>query len=141
DYEQVVEYSKERSNIEVIVGKYRTFKRASGELEEAKMMRDQESEQDLRDMAKEAVDTVEVEIATLEDELKMMLLPKDPRDDKNVIVEIRGGAGGDEAALFAADLFRMYVRYAENQGYKVEVTSENETGGGGYKRVEFEVKG
>jgi peptide chain release factor 1 len=70
-----------------------------------------------------------------------MLLPKDPRDEKNVIIEIRAGAGGDEAALFAAELFRMYIRYAETHGYKVDVTSENETGGGGYKRIEAEIKG
>lgn len=141
DYEKVVEYSKERSNLEDLVTKYREFKRMNEELDDAKMMRDEEDDPELRDMAKEEITTLEAEIETLGEELKMMLLPKDPRDEKNVIIEIRGGAGGDEAALFAADLFRMYVRYAESRRYKVEVTAENETGGGGYKRIEFEVKG
>lgn len=141
DYEKVVEYSKERSNLEDLVMKYREFKRMNEELDDAKMMRDEENDPELREMAKEEITTLEAEIETLGEELKMMLLPKDPRDEKNVIIEIRGGAGGDEAALFAADLFRMYVRYAESRRYKVEVTAENETGGGGYKRIEFEVKG
>lgn len=141
DYEKIVEYSKERSNLEELVTKYREFKRMNDELDDAKMMRDEEEDPELRDMAKEEITSLEAEIDALGEELKMMLLPKDPRDEKNVIIEIRGGAGGDEAALFAADLFRMYVRYAESQRYKVEVTAENETGGGGYKRVEFEVKG
>lgn len=140
DYEQVVKYSKERAEIEEIVEAFRVYKQQKDRLDQARaMLRD--SDPDLREMAREEIDTLEPHIEALEEQLKVMLLPKDPRDDKNVIMEIRAGAGGDEAALFAADLFRMYTRYAEARGWKVEVTSENETGGGGYKRIECEIKG
>lgn len=141
DYEQVVKYSKERADIQELVEAYRRYKEQQQELEEAKVMLQEEDDAELKEMARAEVDELEGSMETLAEELKTMLLPKDPRDGKNVIMEIRSGAGGDEAALFAADLFRMYTRYAEKRRWKVAVTGENETGGGGYKRIAFEIKG
>lgn len=141
DYEKVVEYSKERSNLEDLVTLYRDYKFKLNQLEQARSMLYDEDDDELREMAKLEVDELEESTAGLAEQLKVMLLPKDPRDDKDVIMEIRAGAGGDEAALFAADLFRTYTRYAEKRRWKVNITSENEIGGGGYKRIEFEVKG
>ncbi len=141
DYEKVVEFSKERSSIQEVVQKYRVYKTQFQELEEARVMRDEESDAELREMAKEEISELEGSTSVLEEELKLMLLPKDPRDDKNVIMEVRAGAGGDEAALFAAELFRLYTRYAEKRRWKVEVISENETGGGGFKTISFSIKG
>lgn len=141
DYEKMIEYSKERSNLEDLVSSYRVYKRQLDQLEQARTMLYEEDDEELREMAKLEIDELEEATEALAERLKMMLLPKDPRDEKNVIMEIRSGAGGEEAALFAADLFRMYTRYAEARKWKVEVTSENETGNGGYKRVELEIKG
>jgi peptide chain release factor 1 len=141
DYEKIVEYSKERAEIEEIVQKYRIYKLQSHQLEDARALLYEENDPELREMAKAEIDELEESTEKLEAELTALLLPKDPRDDKNVIMEIRAGAGGDEAALFSADLFRMYTRYAEKLRWKVSVTSENELGMGGYKRIEFEIKG
>jgi peptide chain release factor 1 len=141
DYEKIVEYSKERAEIEEIVQKFRIYKVQSHQLEDAKALLYEESDPELREMAKAEIDELEESTGLLEAELTSLLLPKDPRDDKNVIMEIRAGAGGDEAALFSADLFRLYTRYAEKLRWKVSVTSENELGMGGYKRIEFEIKG
>lgn len=141
DYEKVVEYSKERAAIEDMVTAYRRYLSMQSDLQGAREMFREEADAEMRELARAEVDELETELETLAESLKVMLLPKDPRDDKNVIMEIRAGAGGDEAALFAAELFRMYVRYAEGRRWKVEVTSENETGGGGYKRIEFQIKG
>ncbi len=141
DYEVMVAYSKERSDLEDLVMTYRDYKNQIAQLASAKHVFDEEDDYELREMAREEINTLEDSIAATEEKLRLMLLPKDPRDDKNVIMEIRAGAGGEEAAIFAADLFRMYTRYAEAQGWKVHVTSENETGNGGYKRIECEIKG
>ncbi|MDX2077367.1 MAG: peptide chain release factor 1 [bacterium] len=141
DYEKMVVYSKERSDLEALVMAYRNYKSQVSQLESAKQIFQEESDSELREMAREEMHTLEASIAESEEIMRKMLLPKDPRDDKNVIMEIRAGAGGEEAAIFAADLFRMYIRYAEAQGWKVNVTSENETGNGGYRRVECEIKG
>ncbi|GAB4526912.1 MAG: peptide chain release factor 1 [Anaerolineae bacterium] len=141
DYDRVVKLSKERSEIQEIVEAYRIYKSKQKQLKDAKTLLREEKDPELRELAEAEVDELEDAIPTLEEELKVLLLPKDPRDSKNVIMEIRAGAGGDEAALFAADLFRMYTRYAEGRRWKVDVTSENEIGGGGYKRIEFEIKG
>jgi peptide chain release factor 1 len=140
DYENVVKYSKERSELQAIVDKYREYSSKQAQLQEARVMLE-DSDPDMRELARAEVDELEPDLKEIQEELKVMLLPKDPRDSKDVIVEIRAGAGGDEAALFAADLFRMYTRYAEGRGWKVNVTAENETGGGGFKRIEFEIKG
>ncbi|MFW5691926.1 MAG: peptide chain release factor 1 [Chloroflexota bacterium] len=141
NYEKVVELSKERASIEDIVEKYRLYNDKFKQLDEARELFQMEEDPEMREMARAEVNQLAEEIESLQEKLRVMLLPKDPRDDKNVIMEIRAGAGGEEAALFAADLFRMYTRYAERQGWKVEVTAENETGNGGFKRIEFEIRG
>jgi peptide chain release factor 1 len=140
-YDKVIEYSKERSSLEEIVELFRTYKAKHDALEQAKQILLDENDEDLREMAKEEIAELDEIVPALEEQLKVMLLPKDPRDEKNVMIEIRAGAGGEEAALFAADLFRMYTRYAEGRKWKIEMTGENETGNGGYKRISFMVKG
>ena len=141
DYTRLVEYSRERAGLENIVEAFRAYKAQMAQLEQAKAMLYEEDDPDLRALAEEEVDTLRASTAELEQKLRLMLLPKDPRDDKNVIMEIRAGAGGDEAALFAADLFRMYTYYAEKRGWKVEVIDQHETGVGGFKSITFEVRG
>ncbi len=141
DYEKVAEYSKERASLSEIVEAYRQFQRETDELDGAQAMFEEETDPDMRAMAQDEVARLESSIDTLREQLKVMLLPKDPRDDKNVIMEIRAGAGGDEAGLFAADLFRMYSYYAESRRWKIEVIDQNETGIGGFKEIKFEVRG
>jgi len=142
DREEWQRVMKEQSDLEPIVSKYREYTKAKSELEESKeMLYDKALDEDMRDMVKEEVKALEESLQTYEEELKLLLLPKDPNDHKNVIVEIRGGAGGDEAALFAGVLFRMYVRYAERNNWKVEIMNTNEIGIGGYKEVIFMIKG
>src|SRR5262245_22243149 len=113
EYNKVTELAQERASLEPIVDAYRQYKKARQELDEARTLSEAESDAELRTLAEEETRTLSERIATLEEELKKLLLPKDPRDDKNVIVEIRAGTGGDEAGLFAGDLLRMYTRYAE----------------------------
>src|SRR5699024_5094684 len=108
---------------------------------ESKEILEEESDEDLRELAKLELSEAEASLKEVEKELKVLLVPKDPNDEKNVIVEVRGGAGGDEAALFAADLLRMYSRYAERRGWKTTLMSSNETGVGGFKEVSFMIKG
>jgi peptide chain release factor 1 len=141
DYSKVTELAQERSTIEPIVQTYRDYTRVSRELGDARAMIEAETDNELREMAEEEVEQLATRRDDLEAQLKKLLVPKDPRDDKNVIVEIRAGTGGDEAGLFAADLLRMYTRYAENQGWKTEMVSASESGIGGYKEVIFEVRG
>ncbi len=138
DYEKVAEYAQERAEIADIVSAARQYRAALDNLEQAEALL---HDPDMADLAREEADRLYEEVPALEDRLRRMLLPKDPRDAKNVIVEIRAGAGGDEAGIFAANLFRMYSRYAEEQGWKVEVLSAHETGVGGYKEIIFEVRG
>jgi len=142
DYEKVAAYAKERSELEETVATYRRHKQVVEELETTQEMLAEEDDSDLKAMAEEEIKELESEQADLEEKLRKLLVPKDPRDDKNVIVEIRAGAGGDEAGLFAADLFRMYTRYAEQQsGWSTDMISENRTGIGGYKEVIFMIQG
>jgi peptide chain release factor 1 len=141
DYEKVAQYARERSELEETVSVYRAFNAAREELVGARLILDEEEDQELRDMAQEEVAQLEGQLAQLEAQLKQLLLPKDPRDKRNVIIEIRAGAGGDEAGLFAADLHRMYTRYAEKNNWKTDILSSNTTGVGGFKEVIFEVKG
>ena len=141
DYEKIAEYSKERAGLTEIVEAYRRYQRESAQLDEARTLVESESDPDMREMAQEEITQLESSIADLSEALKIMLLPKDKRDDKNVIVEIRAGAGGDEAGLFAADLFRMYSYYAEARRWKVEIIDQHESGIGGYKEIKFEVRG
>ena len=134
-------YMKEHSDLEPIVMKYREYKEVLNSIQESKEILQEESDEELRELAKMELSEKEDMVEPLESELKILLLPKDPNDEKNVIVEIRGGAGGDEAALFAGDLFRMYSRYAERRRWKIELLSASDTGVGGYKEVSFLIKG
>ncbi|MEI8131745.1 MAG: peptide chain release factor 1 [Leptolinea sp.] len=140
DYLRATELAKERAEIEPIVLKTRDYRQAIQQREEAEMLL-QEDDDEMRPLALSDLETLVPKIETLEKELKSLLLPKDPRDEKSVIVEIRAGTGGDEAALFAAELLRMYTRYAERKNWSVEIVSQNETGIGGYKEIIFMVKG
>jgi peptide chain release factor 1 len=141
DYQRAAEINKERVDLEPLYKKAREYRQAMKSLEEAKSLISTESDAEMIALAKADVEDLTPKIEALEIEIKGMLVPKDPRDDKNVIVEIRAGAGGDEAAIFAADLFRMYTRYADDKKWKSEVLSESSIGIGGYKEVIFEVKG
>lgn len=141
DQEQFRNIMKEISELEPIVEKYREYKQAQQEMNDAKEMMDGEEDHDLREMAEaEYYDKRDQSEQIIED-IKILLLPKDENDEKNVIVEIRAGAGGDEAALFAGDLYRMYSMYAMNQRFKTEVISETEIGIGGYKEISFSIEG
>ncbi len=141
DYERVAEYAKERADLEDVVTAYRAYKDTSQELEETRTLLDDDIEPELQELAKTEIAALEEQQEALESQLHRLLIPKDPRDAKNVIIEIRAGAGGDEAGLFAADLFRMYTRYAERQGWKTELLSGHATGVGGYKEAIFDVQG
>jgi peptide chain release factor 1 len=141
DYEQVAKYNKERSDLAAIVSKFREYRDKKQAYDEARDIMHHEKDADLRELAEMELEELKEVIPAMEEALKMMLLPKDARDDKNVIIEIRSGAGGDEAALFAADLFRMYIRFAEQKGYKYEILTQNESGMGGFAAIKFMVKG
>jgi peptide chain release factor 1 len=140
DYQRAAELAKERADIEPIVQKAEEYRQVLQRLEEARSLQDSEDEE-MSLLAEEETAALQPQAERLERELKSMLLPKDPRDDRNVILEIRAGPGGDEAALFASDLFRMYSRYAERHGWTIEILSANEIGIGGYKEVIALVKG
>jgi len=135
------ELMKEHSELTPIVDAYRAYKKLNDDLEGAKELLNESSDEELRTMAKEEIKTAQEEIERVAEELKILLLPKDPNDEKNVIVEIRGGTGGEEAALFAGTLFRMYQHYAGARRWKVELMSANESGLGGFKEVSFLVTG
>ena len=132
---------KEQSDLTPIVNAYREYKKCNQDIEDSLAMLEEESDEDMRDMLKEELAEAKKRVEELEHELKILLLPKDPNDDRNVIVEIRAGAGGDEAALFAAEIYRMYVRYAEGRRWKVETMEAEEIGIGGMKSVTFMVTG
>jgi peptide chain release factor 1 len=132
---------KEHAELETLIIKYRQYKKAEKDLEENKEMLKDESDKDMREMVQEEIKELIVIMEETYKELKILLLPKDPNDHKNVFVEIRGGAGGDEAALFAANLTRMYTRYAERRGWKIETISLNATDIGGFKEIVFMLKG
>ena len=141
DYQKAGDLNKERTELEQIVEKARQYREALNRLEEARNLVANEQDAEMRELAQMEVAELEPKIPEIEAELKSMLVPKDPRDEKNVFVEIRAGTGGDEAALFAADLFRMYNRYSERQHWKAELMSASEIGIGGFKEVIFEIKG
>jgi peptide chain release factor 1 len=141
DYTQVAEYAQERSGLEPIVQAYRELGRISQELEEARLMLEDEESDDMKAMIQDEIGRLEPRYDAMVERIKRLLLPKDPRDERNVIVEIRAGAGGDEAGIFAADLYRMYTRYAEKRRWKTDIMSSNDTGVGGFKEVIFLVKG
>ncbi len=131
-------YMKEHADLEPIVLKYREYKKVQSQLEEAKEML---SDPELKDLAEMEMLEAKEKLPKIEEELKILLIPKDPDDDKNIICEIRAGTGGDEAALFAGTLFRMYTMYAEKKHWKLEILNENETGLGGYKEISFMITG
>ncbi|OMI14086.1 peptide chain release factor 1 [Bacillus paralicheniformis] len=141
DPKKLREYSKEQSDLQETVEVYRRYRSASEQLSDAKAMLEEKLDSDMREMVKEEISELQEEIESLTDQLKVLLIPKDPNDDKNVIMEIRGAAGGEEAALFAGNLYRMYSRYAELQGWKTEVMESNTTGTGGYKEIIFMING
>lgn len=132
---------KEQSNLQPIVDAYKEYKDCKQTVEDSLSMLESESDEEMREMLKEELNDAKDRIEELEGELKILLLPKDPNDDKNVIVEIRAGAGGDEAALFAAEMYRLYVKYAEKRRWKVEMMNADEIGIGGMKEVNFMING
>ena len=132
---------KEQSDLAPIVEAYTEYKKCKQNIEDSLLMLEEESDEEMRELAKEELNDSKARLEELENELKILLLPKDPNDDKNVIVEIRAGAGGEEAALFAAEIYRMYVHYAESRRWKVETLEADETGIGGMKSVDFMVTG
>lgn len=135
------EYSKEQADMEEVVSTYRKYKEITSELKDAKEMLNDSLDEEMTEMVKMEIDELSQTEKQLAEQLKILLIPKDPNDDKNVIVEIRAAAGGDEAGLFAADLYRMYVRYAESNGWKTEVLEAQTTGVGGYKEIIFMIHG
>ncbi len=141
DYQHAAELNKERLDLEPMVEKSKEYRRDIARLKEAHEIADSEDDAEMRVLAESEIADLEPRTQALEKELKQMLVPKDPRDEKNVFVEIRAGTGGEEAAIFAADLYRMYNRYAERHGWKVELMDSNSIGIGGFKEVVFQVKG
>ena len=129
---------KEHADIQDVVEKYREYKKVKQDLEDAKLMLE---DKELKELAEAEIEQAKEKLPKIEEELKILLIPKDPNDDKNVICEIRAGAGGDEAALFAGTLFRMYTMYAERKNWKIDILNENATGLGGYKEVTFMITG
>lgn len=141
DPRAMTELLKEQATLRELVETHQAYARVSRELSENKELILKESDEAMRAMIREDMTRLEAEVARLEDHLKILLLPKDPNDEKNVVLEIRAGTGGDEAALFAGDLFRMYMRYAEKRGWKMELLSESATGRGGFKEVIVMISG
>ncbi|MDN7241798.1 peptide chain release factor 1 [Planococcus sp. N028] len=141
DTNKLREYSKEQSDLQETVEAYREYKELTSQLNDAKAMFDDKLDADMREMVKEEVNELETQLTQVEARLHILLVPKDPNDDKNVIMEVRGAAGGDEAALFAGDLYRMYSRYAESNGWKVKIMDSNPTGLGGFKELVFMITG
>ena len=141
DHTKVTEYAQEQAEIADLVQTFRRYKALEQELADTQALIEMEDDPEMLEGTEQEVARIEGEMAALYDRMKLMLLPKDPNDKKNVIVEIRAGAGGDEAGIFAADLYRMYTRYAETQGWKTHILSEHRTGVGGFKEVIFEIAG
>lgn len=141
DTSKLRQYSKEQSDLQDTVDAYREYKEVKSQLHDAKLMLEDKLDADMKEMVKEEVNDLDSQIEELEERLRVLLIPKDPNDDKNVIMEIRGAAGGDEAALFAGNLFRMYSRYAESQHWKIDVMDSSPTGLGGFKEIIFMING
>jgi len=141
DMRRFVKLNKEYKELGALMEARARYMQLTRQLEEAKELFATESDADMREMAREEIDACETQLPALEEEIKLLLVPADPEDDKNVIMEIRGGTGGDEAALFAGDLFKMYTKYCEQKGWRMEVSSFNEGTAGGYKEIIFSVSG
>jgi peptide chain release factor 1 len=141
DLSKLQALAQERASIENLVTTYREYKAITRSLEETRAMLDDNLDEEMAVLAKQEIESLETQLDDLARELKLALLPKDPNDEKDIIMEIRAGAGGNEAALFAADLFRMYSRYAQNKGWTTDIISMNESGIGGFKEIIFEIRG
>lgn len=141
DHVRLTELAQERAEMEPLVNVYHTHEQVTEELAQAREMAELEEDSDLSALAEEEIERLTTRLEELEGEMLKLLIPKDPRDEKNVFIEIRAGTGGDEAAIFAADLLRMYTRYAEGRGWKTQIVDENRIGVGGYKEVIISVKG
>ncbi|MBQ7967785.1 MAG: peptide chain release factor 1 [Bacteroidaceae bacterium] len=141
DMRRFVKLNKEYKELGALMEARSRYMQLTRQLEEAKELFATETDADMREMAREEIDACETQLPALEEEIKLLLVPADPEDDKNVIMEIRGGTGGDEAALFAGDLFKMYTKYCEQKGWRMEVSSFNEGTAGGYKEIIFSVSG
>ena len=141
DMKRYIKLNKEYNELNKIMTAVKEYKTALTNISEAKEIYDKESDAELREMAKAEIDDLEPQIPVMEENIKLLLIPADPEDNKNVVMEIRGGTGGDEAAIFAGDLFKMYTRYCENKGWKVEVTDFSEGTIGGFKEIIFTVSG
>ena len=141
DMKRYIKLNKEYNELNKIMNAVKEYKTALANISEAKEIYDKESDAELREMAKAEIDNLEPKIPEMEENIKLLLIPADPEDNKNVVMEIRGGTGGDEAAIFAGDLFKMYTRYCENRGWKVEVTDFSEGTIGGFKEIIFTVTG
>lgn len=141
DHVRLQQLAREQRDLEEVVAAYRAYRQVQHQIDDARALLDDGADAELRALALEELEELRPRLSALEEQLKLLLLPRDPNDSKNVIMEIRQGEGGDEAALFAADLFRMYARYAEAQGWSVEVVNANENGIGGFKEIIFEING
>ncbi len=141
DHVKVTEYAQEQAELEELVVTFRRYRALDSELADTRELLETEEDPEMRELAELETERLEGEMAVLYDQMRLLLLPKDPNDEKNVIMEIRAGAGGDEAGLFAADLYRMYTRYAEGKRWKTDMLSFHHTGVGGYKEVIFEIAG
>lgn len=141
DYPRLSSLARQRASMEGVIEQFRQYRKALNELEEAQDVLSSSKDEDLKELATSEVESLQSTITGIEDALRLALLPKDPRDDRDVFVEIRAGTGGDEAGLFAGDLFRMYGRYAQQRGWNVEVLNSSETEIGGFKEITFNVKG
>ncbi|HOK49141.1 MAG TPA: PCRF domain-containing protein, partial [Sedimentibacter sp.] len=141
DSQKLQKLMKEQAQLEPVVLKYNEYKEVSDQLEESREMLKEKLDDEFKELVKEEIKELTVKKEQLENDIKVLLLPTDPNDEKDVIVEIRAGVGGDEAGLFAGDLLRMYLRFAERKGWKTEFISVNDQGIGGYKEVIFSIKG
>lgn len=141
DPKQLQKLAKERASLEDVVEKYREYKAAAKSLAETRAMQGETLDEEMRALVKQEIADLEARLEKLQEELKLALLPKDAAADRDVIMEIRSGVGGDEAGIFAADLFRMYSRYAQNKGWAVDIMNTSESGAGGFKEIIFEIKG
>ncbi len=141
DMKRYVRLTKEYKDLEKLVSTTRKYKNLLGNIDEAKLVLETESDEEMRQMAKEELDEATASLPSIEEEIKLLLIPADPEDSKNAILEIRGGTGGDEAAIFAGDLAKMYMKYCESKGWNVAVTSASEGAAGGYKEIVMSVSG
>ncbi len=141
DQKRYVKLTKEYKSLETLLAATHRYRKLLEDIEQAKLVLDTETDEDLRAMARDEIDDIQAQLPKLEEEIKLLLIPEDPEDSKNVVLEIRGGTGGDEAALFAGDLARMYIRYCETKGWNVQMSSCSEGAVGGYKEVVFSITG